>query len=212
MRTVVLSLIVVSTFAAEPAALTIVLDYEQQGFSESTQKSMEEETSSLLESAGLTVDWTDRAQAAKKPDMRDVFVFRMRGKCTMDSLPVIPDELGMPFALTRSTDGQVLSFGEVDCNRVRNATKAALVDFSKADHLYGRALGRVLAHEVYHMLAKSKAHAGRGVSRQCLSPRELTAEKLDFPGESLDAIRAQIGLLKTKRDSAKEVPSNATLP
>ena len=40
------------------------------------------------------------------------------------------------------------------------------------------ALGRVLAHELYHMLTKTQHHAGEGVTRSALSPAALIAKRL----------------------------------
>ncbi|HEX3992985.1 MAG TPA: hypothetical protein VHX39_17575, partial [Acetobacteraceae bacterium] len=79
----------------------------------------------------------------------------------------IYDELG-PYARTWMADGDVLPFGEVDCARVVNSVRDAMSggDLPNwADQLLGRALGRVVAHELVHMLTRSVRHGRDGVTR-----------------------------------------------
>jgi hypothetical protein len=51
-------------------------------------------------------------------------------------------------------------------------------DFAYADLLLGRALGRVLAHEVVHILTRSGAHGHDGVAKTALSGTQLIAPEL----------------------------------
>ena len=50
----------------------------------------------------------------------------------------------------------------------------------KADELFGRALGRVVAHELYHMLTNTGKHGKSGIARDSLSAQQLIGETLDF--------------------------------
>jgi hypothetical protein len=61
-------------------------------------------------------------------------------------------------------------------------------DFSKADVLLGRALGRVLAHEVVHILSKSGTHGRTGVARTSLSGSQLIAPELRLGAADLERI------------------------
>jgi hypothetical protein len=53
----------------------------------------------------------------------------------------------------------------------------------------GRALGRVLAHEVVHMLSKSALHGQRGVTKKALSGTQLLAPELLLDREDVDRLR-----------------------
>jgi hypothetical protein len=61
-------------------------------------------------------------------------------------------------------------------------------DFANADVLLGRALGRVLAHEVVHILSKSSAHGRTGVARTSLSGSQLIAPELRLGAADLERI------------------------
>ena len=61
-------------------------------------------------------------------------------------------------------------------------------DFAKADLLLGRALGRVVAHELFHMLSRSNAHAREGLARESLTGQQLIAPVLQFTPADFDRI------------------------
>ena len=51
-------------------------------------------------------------------------------------------------------------------------------DYARADLLFGRALARVVAHELIHMLSNSPEHGAAGVMKASLSGKELIAANL----------------------------------
>ena len=61
-------------------------------------------------------------------------------------------------------------------------------DFNHTDLLFGRALGRVIAHEVVHMLSKSGAHGNQGVAKPALSGSSLIAPDLHLSPADLERI------------------------
>ena len=149
-------------------------------FSPQAWQAMEAESKRIARQAGIQVRFVERSRAAAE-QFTDLVVFRMKGRCEMDNLPALLDERG-PFAWAFTADGNVLPFGEVKCDRVRESIKTALrpSDYRKADELFGRALGRVVAHELYHMIANTKKHGKSGVAKDALSAQQLISEKLDF--------------------------------
>jgi hypothetical protein len=86
----------------------------------------------------------------------------------------------------------VQPFSEVACDKVTSAVRSAMFggDFGNADVLLGRALGRVLAHEVVHILSKSSAHGRTGVARTSLSGSQLIAPQLRLETEDLERLHA----------------------
>jgi hypothetical protein len=200
--------------SVEPVRLTVVLDFEQPYGSEEAIHAMRAEAATQLRDAGLNLDWATAEESSRRQDLGSSVIFKMRGKCAMDSFPLLADELGLPLAITHSTDGDILTFGAVDCDRVRSSLKRTMSgsDYSRGDYLYGRALGRVMAHEMYHMLAGSTAHAKKGVTRECLSGRELVRDGLMMPDHSLRAIREQMALMKKRDGVSGRTPDNAIPP
>jgi hypothetical protein len=54
----------------------------------------------------------------------------------------------------------------------------------------GRAIARVSAHEIYHMLTGSEEHARRGIARAKHNREELTAPTFAFAREETNWLRA----------------------
>jgi hypothetical protein len=53
------------------------------------------------------------------------------------------------------------------------------------DRLLGRALARVMAHEIVHMIGKCSDHSDSGVFRHALSGRQLIAERLELDPQDI---------------------------
>ena len=144
--------------------ITIVLDF-QGPRSDAAVAEMQREFAGIMKDSALHFNFRSRAQAAKD-SLTDLVVVKFTGKCVFEPAGYLYDERG-PMAFTYSTDGVVQPFSAVECDRVTSAIRPAMSggDFANADLLLGRALGRVLAHEVVHMLSKSGAHAHAGVAK-----------------------------------------------
>jgi hypothetical protein len=172
------------------ADVTVVVNFKG-AYSAPTVKAMEREAELILKSTGVTLEWRTRTEAADAT-FNDLVVITFKGSCIFNPLPVVYDELG-PYALTRTTDGEVQPFGEVDCDHVASSLHTAMAgdDYSKADMLLGRALGRVVAHELVHMLTKSKQHGREGVEKAALSARQLIADSLPLSIFDIDRLQQE---------------------
>ena len=113
------------------------------------------------------------------------------GSCGFVADPPAYYESGS-FAITRTVGGEVLPFAEVDCPRVVRAVRAAMSggDRTRADQLIGRALGRIVAHEMVHMLTKSGEHSPEGIEQPALSGRQLIMPVLSLSAFDLERLRA----------------------
>jgi len=164
--------------AAPPATVTVVLSFERNGYSTGAVNAMEREAQSLLASSHVRLEWQLQDNLPGHPEFGEMVVLKMSGRCAMDAVPVIPDELGLPLGMTYASDGEILSFGKIDCDRVRQSVQRVLTGGRHDDAVLGRALGRVVAHEMHHMLSRSKAHTAQGVTRKSLSSADLARETL----------------------------------
>jgi hypothetical protein len=169
--------------------ITIVLDF-QGPRSEQSIAEMKREFEGIMKDSTLRFDFRTRAQAAQTtaPEM---VVVTFKGKCVFEPVPYLIDERG-PMAFTYSTGGAVQPFSEVACDQVTRVMRSAMSggDFGKADVLLGRALGRVLAHEVVHILTKSGQHGTAGVAKTALSGSQLIAPELHLEAVDLERINA----------------------
>ncbi len=101
--------------------------------------------------------------------------------------------LGESHALgfTKVVHGRVLPYTEVECDRVREALSYLVpgADRRACQKAMGVALGRVVAHALYHVLARTTAHAADGLAKASHSLEELVSPKeLDFRTEDSRAI------------------------
>ncbi|HYR43293.1 MAG TPA: hypothetical protein VER98_09735 [Terriglobia bacterium] len=53
----------------------------------------------------------------------------------------------------------------------------------------GRALGRVAAHEIYHIVAQTTEHQESGIAKAAFSVRDLTANRFELDSSSLWRMR-----------------------
>ncbi len=170
--------------------ITIVLDF-QGPRSEQSVAEMKREFAGIMKDSTLRFDFRWRSQASEEA-LTDLVLVRFTGKCVLEPVGYLYDERG-PMAFTYSTDGIVQPFSEVACDKVTSAVRSAMAgsDFANADVLLGRALGRVLAHEVVHMLSKSGAHGRTGVAKAALSGSQLIAPELPLEPKDVERIHVR---------------------
>lgn len=199
MRFLVLFAILVGLRAANAApapvksqdSVTVLLDFEQT-HSTTSLAAMKRELQNIMDSTGMSVELRLRDEVAQNAQFNRLVLFKMKGACTMNALPIgaLSDERG-PLAMTYSSDGKLLSFGEIECDRVRESLQRTLGRGNPEERqaTYGTALARVMAHEMYHMIANSKTHTKEGVTRESLSSWDLLDKQLPLSDRAEAAVR-----------------------
>lgn len=147
---------------------------------------MKRELGTILRDSGIRVDWRGQSDVAASDSFPNLVVVKFHGKCRMEPVPYLYDERG-PLAFTYSTDGAVLPFSEIACDKVRSSLRTAMWGggYKRSDMLFGRALARVLAHELYHVLTKTQSHSGQGIAERSLSGAQLVSERLQLNAAEL---------------------------
>jgi len=51
---------------------------------------------------------------------------------------------------------------------------------SKREYLYGRAMGRLLAHELFHVLTNTREHDHAGIGKPSCSAKDVLADRFEF--------------------------------
>ncbi len=164
--------------------VTVVVDSEKPLPSEAIL-ALKREIDRLFSPTRLRIDWVNRSEAGLGFEAADVVLVRFRGDCSTAAMPPLPpSELG-PLARTHISHGTVLPFSEVECERVRRAAQSALLggERTEAQQMMGRALGRVVAHELMHIFLQQKSHPPKGIFRRRLTPRQLVETYQDHEGE-----------------------------
>jgi hypothetical protein len=177
--TLALSLCSVAALRAESLPnLTVLLSVEGKTSSAALSE-LKTELNDIMKESGRKLDVRLRSQAAPSETFEDVVLVKLKGTCKMERLIPFMDERG-PLAWTHSTNGEILPFAEVSCDRVANAVASAMWggERKQADKYLGRAIGRVLAHELYHILGKTHEHNADGsLAKEAISAKQLISDK-----------------------------------
>ena len=197
--------------AVPAATLGVYLKADGSASSRSLQ-SMRLELRKLMGSAGIKVRWFDapRAAAAEK-----LIVVELRGACQFSAERMDGQESRRRLASTAVADGKVLPFSWVDCTALDEFLGPSLIsEFpQERDESYGRALGRLLAHEFYHILAQRESHTPGGISKTSFSVADLLANHFEFDSDALALLRRELTVpaRPTLRLSRTTLSSNSTL-
>jgi hypothetical protein len=151
------------------------------------------EVARLMEPAGFSITWKDISERRAGEDYAQLARVDFRGNCDLNTdAPSTTSKVdGQSLASTAVSDGQVLPFAVVQCDALRRVMHGTLSNAHRAlrQNLFGRAAARVLAHELFHMLAQTKTHGARGVSKSCFGVADLTAEGFNFDSETVAQMR-----------------------
>ncbi len=155
--------------------------------SRSAAEAMRKETGALMRAGGYRVQWLD---APREVTAGFLIVLELEGRC--DALA--PTPVGLPVRRLASTavdNGLVLPFINLDCAALQRFLGIPLRSKPKADaeFLYGRALGRLLAHELYHVVGQTAGHTRTGVTRPAVSVSDLISDQCSFGQEALFRLR-----------------------
>jgi mono/diheme cytochrome c family protein len=135
----------------------------------------------IMGRASFPVEWKPLDMAAGEVS-RGLAVMDFKGNCDASGILTEHSAPGGPLGWTYVTDGQILPFGGVDCDLVRELLAKSLnhLRFQDRQKAYGRAIARVLAHELYHMIAGTQHHSASGVAQPAYTASDLMATIFSF--------------------------------
>lgn len=149
------------------------------------------ELESIMTPLGLEFAWRDLAGVRGNEAARELAVVNFKGRCDIG---------GLAASLTHSTalgwthvsDGVILPFSDVDCDRIRAFVQKGLLLLPRKDReaTFGRAMGRVLAHELYHVFANTARHGSCGVGKASYSVEDLLSLHFRFEERESRALRS----------------------
>ncbi len=150
-----------------------------------TLESMKTELADLMQGVGFRIEWQDPAAPVPPTGFSMLAVVQLAGICALprDSFHatgVVGG--GESLASTAVSGGHPLPFSSVDCERLANFLGPSLAGLPPArrDMLFGRAIARVIAHELYHALVETVAHSRDGASKPELTAQDLLGASFHF--------------------------------
>lgn len=171
-----------------PVTISVVVE-SSVTLEESLTLAMERELARIFAPADTKIALVVAHERAEHPVFdTEVIVMRVRGRCELGPMPPLnghkPDTLGRTFV----TDGVILPFVELDCKQISGALRQRLsgVRADERPALLGLAMARVLAHEIYHVLARTSAHSPYGVAAETMGAEQMLSDRLDFRYEDYE--------------------------
>ena len=172
------------TRGATFAPITLYVQFEQAA-PPGVLTAIQSELRQIMEPIGLHFEWRELAKAGHEVSA-ELAVISFKGRC--DTAGVAPhSKFEGALGWTHISDGQILPFTDVSCDRVRDFAQAGLLAFRQEDReeRYGQALARVLAHELYHIFANTMRHGSMGVAKEAYSVQDLLTDDFQFRDKEL---------------------------
>jgi hypothetical protein len=152
---------------------------------------LQEEVESIMAPIGLRFVWRDLAGVRGHEVSSELAVITFLGRC--DTVGLIGrTTFAGALGWTHVSDGEILPFTDISCDRLREFVQRTLIGVNASERAerYGRALGRVLAHELYHIFANTTHHASWGVAKECYTVGDLLSDDFQFQEKESRLLRA----------------------
>lgn len=164
----------------------------QEGSTPDVLAALNRELGTLMRTAGFRVLWRAAGDPPSPAGAEHLVIVELRGVCMPQfaSMASVPLSSTVPLASSSVADGRVLPFSWVNCtalNRFLGPTASGLPPVEQ-NELYGRSVARLLAHELYHVLAQTNDHAPAGIAKARFSTADLLADHFDFETVALDRL------------------------
>ncbi len=147
---------------------------------------MKRELEIQLKAGDYQIEWRSLGGSNGSED-GFIAIIELRGTCHAPKPGATLNRVstGASLASTAVQDGQVLPFSWIYCQTLSEMLAPALASTKSGqrDFLYGRAMGRVLAHELYHVLSNEREHENGGVAKSSFSASDVLKDDFTL-GES----------------------------
>jgi len=172
------------------APITLYMQF-QQAPPDGVLQALQDEVESIMEPIGLRFEWRDLAKTGGHEVSAELAVITFKGRCDTAGL-ISRGKFEGALGWTHVSDGQILPFTDVSCDRVREFVGPVLLTYGTEEDRedkYGRALGRVLAHELYHIFANTTRH-GTGVAKESYNVQDLLSDDFQFQARESRMLQA----------------------
>ena len=178
------------TRGAQVAPITLYTQFSQAP-PKCVLQALQDELASIMAPSGLRFEWRSLTNSGNHEVSAELAVITFEGRCDTAGL-ITHSEVGGALGWTHVSDGQILPFTEVSCDRVRKFLGPGLLQFAAEDReeKYGRALGRVLAHELYHIFADTMCHGSNGVAKKSYGVQDLLSNAFRFQSKDSRMLQA----------------------
>jgi cytochrome c553 len=187
-----LALLAAQGWAGSVAPVVIYTDFENRPPTPIFE-SLKKEVDSLMAPLKVPLEWRQLPSRELDRPASLLAVVTFKGACDARDALLTGSESG-PLAWTHITDGEILPFAEVDCGRIRQVMGRILQGqaVAKRQATFGRALGRVMSHELYHIFTHTRHHGNDDVARPAYTGLELASDRFAFGLKELKLLRSSL--------------------
>ena len=155
--------------------------------------SMRREVGNIMAPLGFPLQWWSLDEHPGFGAATELAVITFRGNCNPAYLFSTGSTDG-PLGFTNLTDGLVLPFAEVNCDRIRDFLKDDLthMKLKEREEVFGRAVGRVVAHELFHVFVGTRKHGSSGVAEPAFTQRDLLSDHFRLDPREFRLLRASL--------------------
>jgi cytochrome c551/c552 len=155
--------------------------------------SIRREVASIMAPLGFPFEWRPLDSPRDSEGARQLAVVTFRGNCSTANL-LVPMTISGPLGITHISSGEVIPFAEVDCDRIRTFLRRNLMrtDGRHRESVFGRAIGRVLAHELFHVFAGTARHGSGGVAEPAFTEQDLMSDRFQLETREFRILRAHL--------------------
>jgi len=197
MKLIVFGLLVSVCYAGSPSpspklAPISLFTQLQQPAPAVVMAALREEAAGILAPAGFHFEWHDLSAAGKVGTSVELAVVIFHGACDVPNMIPGGSDSIRALGYTNVTNGEILPFITVDCEKTQSFLASALsrVPVTQRERIFGRALGRILAHELFHVFAKTQRHAHAGLTKESYTVEDLVGEDLVVEESDFDLLRS----------------------
>jgi len=154
---------------------------------------LKQEVSTLMQPAAIYVDWLNPAIDRDGSENDYSAVIRLRGSCRPPEVNTNFEHAmkgGFTLASSAVADGVILPFGDIDCAALNSFLGPSLwkEPGPTREFVYARAMARLMAHELYHVIEQTHVHARSGVAEPAFTVAELLSDRFEFTEGTLSEL------------------------
>lgn len=170
-----------------PARVAVLMKFDHPP-SAAIVQTIQREVSTIFKPAGISLDWSLWKKNTSFETNTDLVVLRFKGKCGWSPVSISnmrPFDEGLTLARSSVRQGQVLPFAEIHCDQVQKLMRPILA----GPLVMGTAIGRVVAHELYHILGNTLEHGSEGLSKRSVRASDLDCKDARFAKHDMDLVK-----------------------
>lgn len=156
------------------------------------QQAIESEVDSIISPTGWHFEWDPISDDNANVSFR-LAIVHFKGGCDVANING-PPKHRVILGTTAVSQGEIQPFANVNCDAIKGMMGDTLTAVAPGNReiVFGRAVGRVLSHELYHIFANEKSHASSGVAAARFTSEELVANEFRLEPEQIQNLRLNL--------------------